>query len=594
MTNNNSIQIPTNANPDVLENTLTQDITTLEAIYDLIDNSIDAARRDIFTNKNFTADDYGMPRDYSGYSIDVVVNDKEISIVDNCLGFSKEELENKSLTLGQSSNHEFGIGQYGIGLKRSLLKIGNKYTLNTDDEKHRFKVNFTNKDFNSEKGFISSSILKSNNRKMTSLKINNLKQAILPDIKSEIWYENAIEGMNQRYTIYLEKGLRISIKYFENKPKEIKSSLVKLRHDSKFKSFKRSYKLNKDVTVIISAGIHSKYKFKGELDYSVSENRKITNEYGIYIICNDRVIVASSKEKMHGWKTNWHSEYNGFICIVRFISQNPSLLPINTAKTAIQADSAIFLKAASKIQPIADDYRKNIRFRYSSGNEEIQLGKGLCDGDDVNAEEEKNKDIKFNNIEHLVKEKDNGAETKKNDAHTIDVNKSELPELEEQTDNTVKTRKKTIKDPDDRKYIFTNSFSFHSSNPVLISIYHELKKTKVDEFPLSCALVTRSLMEYISKIFVKKVNGNLPNDNKFDNILNSIDKYFERNQDLLSQPESAALKCLINLKVDKSLALSPAFLGLNAHAGAYPRPRELKINWVNIEAIMQYMLNNIE
>lgn len=377
MKNNNSIQIPTNANPDVLENTLTQDITTLEAIYDLIDNSIDAARRDIFMNKDFTADEYGMPKDYSGYSIEVVVNDKEISIVDNCLGFSKDELENKSLILGQPSNHEFGIGQYGVGLKRSLLKIGNKYTLNTDDKRNRFKINFTNKDFNSGKGFLSSSPLKSNNKKMTSLKINNLKQGILPDIKSNIWYENAIEGMNQRYTIYLEKGLSINIKYFENEPKEIKSNLVKLRHDSRFMPFKKSYKLNNDVTVIISAGIHSKYNFKGEPDYSLSENRKITNEYGIYIICNDRVIVASSKEKMHGWKTHWHSEYNGFVCIVRFISKNPSLLPINTAKTAIQADSAIFLEAARKIQPIADDYRKNIKHRYSTGDETIQFGSSL-------------------------------------------------------------------------------------------------------------------------------------------------------------------------------------------------------------------------
>lgn len=387
MKDDKTIKISTNADPDVLENTLTQDITTLEAIYDLIDNSIDAARRDIFANQNFTADEYGIPKDYSGYSIDVIVNDKEISIVDNCLGFSKSELENKSLILGQPSNHEFGIGQYGIGLKRSLLKIGNKYTLNTDDKKNRFEVNFTNKEFNSEKGFISSSLLKSNNEKMTSLKIKDLKQGILPDIKSNMWYENAIEGMNQRYTIYLEKGLSISIKYFENEPEKIKSSLVKLRHDSRFKPFKKSYKLNNDVTVIISAGIHNKYNFKGEQGYSLSENRKITDEYGIYIICNDRVIVASSKEKMHGWKTNWHSEYNGFVCIVRFISQNPSLLPINTAKTAIQADSAIFLEAAHKIQPIADDYRKNIKRRYSGMNEDVQLGEDLYNEDDVESSE---------------------------------------------------------------------------------------------------------------------------------------------------------------------------------------------------------------
>lgn len=191
------------------------------------------------------------------------------------------------------------------------------------------------------------------------------------------------------------------------------------------------------------------------------------------------------------------------------------------------------------------------------------------------------------NSQLLIENKNLGEDAENN-------NKIEPTESEEKLDITAKTRNKVLKNPEDRKYIFTNSFSFNSSNQVLTSIYHELRKMEVNDFPLSCALVTRSLMEYIAKAFVKKVNGNLPNDNKFDNILNSIEQYFKKHNNLLSQSEAAALKCLINLRTDKSLALSPAFLGMNAHAGAYPKPRELKINWVNIESIMQYMLDNIE
>ena len=54
------IEISTGIEPDFLQNILTKDISTLEALYDLIDNSIDAARNNIIQNSNYEKDEMGL------------------------------------------------------------------------------------------------------------------------------------------------------------------------------------------------------------------------------------------------------------------------------------------------------------------------------------------------------------------------------------------------------------------------------------------------------------------------------------------------------------------------------------------------------
>ena len=44
MKDSNTIKINTGFEPNFLQNILTKDISTLDALYDLVDNSIDAAR----------------------------------------------------------------------------------------------------------------------------------------------------------------------------------------------------------------------------------------------------------------------------------------------------------------------------------------------------------------------------------------------------------------------------------------------------------------------------------------------------------------------------------------------------------------------
>lgn len=137
-----------------------------------------------------------------------------------------------------------------------------------------------------------------------------------------------------------------------------------------------------EVSVVIESGIHENYLFPKEKGHSLSDNRKLTDEFGIYFICNDRVIVIGSTSK-NGWSTKWHSEYNGFVCIVRFTAKQPNKLPWNTAKSAMREDAPLFLQVIDELQPIADNYRSEIKNRYGKKKRKKET---TTDGNQVTTE----------------------------------------------------------------------------------------------------------------------------------------------------------------------------------------------------------------
>ena len=125
MKNSNMIEISTGLEPNFLQDILTKDISTLDALYDLVDNSIDAARNSIIRNGNYEKDVMGLPKSYEGYKVHIDISPESICIEDNCFGMQKETLANDAFHIARQSQHQYGIGQYGIGLKRSLLKWEN-------------------------------------------------------------------------------------------------------------------------------------------------------------------------------------------------------------------------------------------------------------------------------------------------------------------------------------------------------------------------------------------------------------------------------------------------------------------------------------
>lgn len=360
------ISIDTGVSPNFLEETLTKDVTTLEAIFDLVDNSIDAARDSLISSNCIRGKD-NLPLTYAGFFVCIRIDNDSVRVMDNCSGIDRETLANRALFINKPSKHDYGIGLYGIGLKRSLLKMGTDFAFSIDNGHEKFKSRFNNQGIGGgNQGKVFADVIPSFGRKNSLFCVSNLKTEIKNDLHNSRWLENAERQFSLRYALYLKKGFRIILNHVKNGiKKEISGIAPSLRVQCEFPPVIDVMHFE-GVEVIIETGIHHEYRFPGEEDYNLAENRKLTDFFGIYFSCNDRVIVSASTEKSHGWKTKWHSEYNGFVCWVKFISKNAALLPWNTAKTSLRTDSSLFLSVRDQIQPIADNYRSIIKQRYSS------------------------------------------------------------------------------------------------------------------------------------------------------------------------------------------------------------------------------------
>lgn len=360
------LSIDTGVSPTFLEEALTKDVTTLEAIFDLVDNSIDAARDMLIKNKCVRGKD-NLPVTYDGFYVCIRIDEDSIRILDNCSGIDRETLTKSALYTNKPSNHEYGIGLYGIGLKRSLLKMGTDFSFYVDDGTEGFKARFNNRGIGGGKDDqVYADVISTKRRRKSLFNVCNLKNEIKNDLHNKRWFTNAVSEFSLRYAIYVQKGFNIILHHVKNNVREkIQSVAPSLRTQCEFPPTQQVIKFD-GVDVIIETGIHNEYTFPGEDNYSLANNRKLTDYFGIYFSCNDRVIVSASTEKSHGWKTKWHSEYNGYVCWVKFVSKDAALLPWNTAKTGLRTDSSLFLSVRDLLQPIADNYRSVIKLRYCS------------------------------------------------------------------------------------------------------------------------------------------------------------------------------------------------------------------------------------
>ena len=475
MKDSNTIKINTGFEPNFLQNILTKDISTLDALYDLVDNSIDAARNSIFQKEEYEKDMMGLPKSYKGYKVHIDISPQSISIEDNCLGMQEETLVSSAFYVAKQSQHKFGIGQYGIGLKRSLLKMGNQYHFFIDNGEKCYESDFSQRNFSGLENKILAKEEASRGEIKSKFTVTQIHGEIQGEISNEKWLENALNGFRDRYSIYFSKGFEITISYNGKPLNEITSSLPGFRRDGLVLP---SYlEKNMDgVKVIIESGIHEKYYLSSEKSYSLTVNKTLTNDFGIYFICNDRVIVKASTSNKHGWKTKWHSEYNGFICLVRFISEEPNRLPWNTAKNGMREDSILFLTVIEEIQPIADQYRSDIKQRYSSKN-------NFSDGTAQN--------LSKNGNDNPGKNVSTGSATQSSPAP------ASSPIVHTTAEAAIQASKsgRTIQNSTKVKRLITYNLSIPRAFGKIRNIYLELSQLSVQEMPYSAAALLRSLIE---------------------------------------------------------------------------------------------------
>ncbi|MFC3033285.1 hypothetical protein ACFOEE_12210 [Pseudoalteromonas fenneropenaei] len=176
-------------------------------------------------------------------------------------------------------------------------------------------------------------------------------------------------------------------------------------------------------------------------------------------------------------------------------------------------------------------------------------------------------------------------ESNSND-HANDTSSGEGGKKEEST-----TRHQNTKNPDKRKYIIPYGFSASIKNPILRRVYQEMTEILIDDNTLAVSLLTRAFLENLYSLFHEKELGNQIKAQTHV-VMNKVITHIEKNTNL-TKVESQALGALKRVQCNHNNVLSPHTLGANAHASHYPNATELKREWDNISAIVEYMLKRI-
>jgi hypothetical protein len=123
-------------------NMLVRDINLQDAIGDLVDNCIDGANR------------LKSGGSFEGLFIKILLSPDKFIIEDNCGGIDIDIAKKYAFRFGRPDDVEdvkYAIGQFGIGMKRALFKLGNKFSIDTKTIKNSFRMSVDVNEWRTEK-----------------------------------------------------------------------------------------------------------------------------------------------------------------------------------------------------------------------------------------------------------------------------------------------------------------------------------------------------------------------------------------------------------------------------------------------------------
>lgn len=345
---------------------ITRDIAIKDVIIHLLDNSIDGANRI-------------NPTNYEGLWVKITINKEEFIVQDNCGGFSLETAQKYAFRFGRPDDApetKGSVGRFGIGMKRSLFKMGKNFEVESKTDTDHFEVKVDVAEWKSKKKTIKIeedtevtvedwdfryAIITEETSNLsdrgTYIKVTNLYEEVADLFDEPNFLNNLEEEIEKLLNFSLEKNITISLN-----EKPLKSKNITIFSEQSKPYF---YQGEKDGVVFrVIAGLGDVGK---------------PEKSGWYVYCNDRLVLESDRTDLTGWGVQgtpkWHVDYVMFRGIVFLDSIETIKLPLTTTKKGIDATSETykvvlvfmkeamkhvisFLKEITKLENEANDYRK--------------------------------------------------------------------------------------------------------------------------------------------------------------------------------------------------------------------------------------------
>lgn len=315
-------------------NMITRDISIKEAILDLVDNSVDGARR---VNKD----------NYSGLFVNLELSENSFILKDNCGGFSLEHAKNYAFRFGRPNEAELkggSIGRFGIGMKRALFKMGETFKVETKTEIDHFQVDVNQTEWMDKKETITKdrkdievddwsfnySVVtpesENLNNNGTYIKVNNLCSEISSDFMSDDFLNDLEDDLENVLSFPIEKGLKITLNGNEIQKKNIEI------YNTYCKPYIKTFS-NDGVDYRIICGLGNTGK---------------PSEAGWYIYCNDRLVVEADTSHITCWGVgslpNFNNDFAMFRGVIFLNSESTIKLPLTTTKKGVDTSSDVYKK----------------------------------------------------------------------------------------------------------------------------------------------------------------------------------------------------------------------------------------------------------
>ena len=308
---------------------LTRDISLSAAIVDLVDNSTDGARR-LRNNARF-----------GGLWVRIDLTDGRFRISDNCGGIPVDLARQYAFRIGRAPGMDptpHSIGQFGVGMKRAIFKMGYHFAVESKTARDSFLVDQDIRQWAADSeswDFRFAEIRDTGapaSHRGTTITVSDLRHDVARSFANVIWRNNLRIELRTRLQEAISAGLVVKL---NGVPIDVEP--LTLLSDDKLRPALENLRYN-----------HSSAPANVRLWCGLgrSEDAKLS---GWHIFCNGRLVLEADKTDVTGWGSTFgakiprfHPQYNHFRGYGFFECADAARLPWNTTKTGVDLDSPIY------------------------------------------------------------------------------------------------------------------------------------------------------------------------------------------------------------------------------------------------------------
>ncbi len=321
---------------------LIRDIELMPAIVDLVDNSADGAKR--------LRPDPGDRR-YEGLWVKLHVGPDRFEITDNCGGMDVDMARHYAFRFGrpEDATGPIGeVGQFGIGMKRALFKMGERFEVKSSAESSRFALpvhvptwlDEPGDDWSFSFSEVEEGIAVPEDDRGTTITVTDLHDLVREDFGQQRFVNRLRRQVAVRELRLLHQGLTITV---NDEPLAAQAPIL-LAGDEL-----TPIHVEKDIavedghlTLRLWAGLAGGDGNDDDVDDA--ERYRGEAPAGWYMFCNDRLLLYADKGRLTGWGAEaaaYHPQYGRFRGYV-LLDGDSRYMPWNTTKTGVDEDSRTF------------------------------------------------------------------------------------------------------------------------------------------------------------------------------------------------------------------------------------------------------------